>query len=161
MGGGQGLGPIKTILRSLEKVRLNFQEIIVSGANRKLYKHLKKRAKKYKKKACVLGYVDYINELMSVSDIIITKPGGITTAEALTQRLPMVIVKPLPGQEANNTEYLIRKQAAIKISRPSDTHLVIEDLLRYPEKLDSLREAARQISKPNSSLDIARLILGL
>lgn len=160
MGGGQGLGPIKTILKSLEKIKLNFQEVIVTGANRKLHKYLKK-AKKYKKNICVLGYVDYINELMSISDIIITKPGGITTAEALAQRLPIVIVKPLPGQEANNTEYLIRKQAAIRVSQPRDTHVAIEGLLRNPGKLEGLREAARQISKPNASLDAARLALDL
>jgi processive 1,2-diacylglycerol beta-glucosyltransferase len=161
MGGGQGLGPIKTILRSLGKIKLNFQEIIVAGVNRKLYKYLKKKVTKYRKKASVLGYVDNINELMSISDIIITKPGGITTAEALAQRLPMVIVKPLPGQEANNTEYLIRKQAAIKVDQPRDIRSVIEDLLKHPDKLDALKEAARQISKPNASLDTARLILDL
>lgn len=161
MGGGQGLGPIKTILRSLEKIKLNFQEIVVAGVNHKLYKYVKKKVKKYKKKISVLGYVDYINELMSISDIVITKPGGITTAEALAQRLPMVIVKPLPGQEANNTEYLIRKQAAIKVDQPRDTRSVIEDLLKHPDKLDRLKEAARQISNPNASLDIARLVLDL
>jgi processive 1,2-diacylglycerol beta-glucosyltransferase len=160
MGGGQGLGPVKTILRSLEKIKLNFQEIIVTGVNRKLHSYLK-RVKKYKKKICVLGYVDYINELMSIADIIITKPGGITTSEALAQRLPIVIVRPLPGQEANNTEYLIRKQAAIKVSQPRHTHTVIDDLLRHPDKLEQLREAARQISKPNASLDAARLVLDL
>lgn len=160
MGGGQGLGPAKTILRSLEKIKLNFQEIVVTGVNRKLYGYLK-RTKKYKKKICALNYVDYINELMSISDIIITKPGGITTAEALAQRLPIVIVKPLPGQEANNTEYLIRKQAAIKVAKPRETHKVIEDLLRQPDKLQGLKEAALQISKPNASLDIARLVLDL
>jgi processive 1,2-diacylglycerol beta-glucosyltransferase len=161
MGGGQGLGPIKTILRSLEKIKLDFQGVVVAGANRKLYRNLKRKVKKYGKRISVLGYVDYINELMSISDIIITKPGGITTAEALAQRLPIVIVKPLPGQEANNTEYLIRKEAAVRVNQPRDTHAVIEDLLKHPDKLESLKEAARRISKPNASLDIARLVLSL
>ncbi len=161
MGGGQGLGPIKTILASMEKINLNFQEVVVAGVNRKLYKYLKRKVRKYTKRISVLSYVDYINEIMSISDIIITKPGGITTAEALAQRLPMVIVKPLPGQEANNTEYLIKKQAAVKVDFPRNTHKVIEDLLRHPDKLENLKEAARQISKPNASLDTARLVLNL
>ncbi len=161
MGGGQGLGPIKTIVRSLEKVKPQIQELIVTGINKRLYKSLKRKIKKYKKKILLFGYVDNIEELMSISDIIITKPGGVTTSEVLAKNLPMVIIKPIPGQEANNTAYLTEKRAAIKIDKPEDINLAIEDLCANPLKLDRLRDAARRISKPNASLDIARLLLEL
>lgn len=161
MGGGQGLGPIKTIVESLEQVNLEFQEIIVTGINRRLYKSLKRRVKKYKKNILLFGYVDNIHELMSICDIIITKPGGITTAEALAKRLPMVIINPIPGQEASNTEYLTEKQAAIKLDEAQDLSVVIEDLLRNPNKLKLFSEAAERISKPSASLDIAKLLLDL
>ena len=161
MGGGQGLGPIKTIVKSLEKIKLESQEIIVTGSNRKLYNSLKRKIKKYKKKILILGYVNNINELMDVSDIVITKPGGITTAEALAKRLPMIIVKPIPGQEANNALYLTEKEAAIKIDKARDINFVIEDLLMNPTKLNRMRECASCITKPNASFDIARLILAL
>lgn len=161
MGGGQGLGPIKTIVRSLEKTKIDFQELIVAGTNRKLYKSLKRRVKKYKKKIMVFGYVENINELMGIADIIITKPGGVTTSEALAKKIPMIIIKPIPGQEASNTIYLTEKEAAIKINRPKDINLVVEDLLKDPRKLKHLVEASGRISKPHASLDIARLLLGL
>jgi len=161
MGGGQGLGPIKTIVKSLEKIKLESQEIIVTGANKKLYKSLKRKIKKYKKKILVLGYVDTINELMSISDVIITKPGGITTAEALAKKLPMIIVKPIPGQEANNAHYLTEKEAAIEIDKTKDINFIIEDLLMNPMRLSRMRGYAGYISKPNASLDIARLLLAL
>lgn len=160
MGGGQGLGPIKTIIRSLEKVSLETQEIIVTGTNKRLYKYLKRKIKKYKKKIVVFGYANNINELMSVSDIIITKPGGITTAEAMTKRIPMIIVKPIPGQELKNTAYLTKKGAAIKIDKPKDSNSIIENLLRDPNRLNCMRQIATVISKPNASLDIAKLFLG-
>ncbi len=159
MGGGQGLGPIKTIIKSLEKSLKPIQEIIVTGTNKKLYKSLKRKIKKYKNKILLFRYADNIEELMAASDIIISKPGGVTTAEVLVMNLPMVIVKPIPGQEANNTAYLTQKEAAIKIDDPKKTNQAIEDLLKHADKLRHLREAASRISKPQASLDIARLLL--
>lgn len=161
MGGGQGLGPIKTVVKSLEKVKKEIQEIVVTGTNKKLYNSLKRKIKKYKKKILLFGYVNNINELMSISDIIITKPGGVTCAEVLAKHLPMIIVKPIPGQEINNTSYLTEKGAAIKIDEPEDINFIIEDLLKDPDKLNRLCESASRLSKPNSSLDIARLLLQL
>ena len=161
MGGGQGLGPVKTIIKSLEKVKKDFQGMIVTGINKKLYRSLKKKIKKSKKKFLLFGFIDNINELMEISDIIITKPGGITTAEALAKKIPMVIVKPIPGQEASNTAYLMKKGAAIKCDNPKEINLAIEDLLDDPDKLKELSESAQRISKPNASLDAAKLILEL
>ncbi len=161
MGGGQGLGPIKTMVKSLEKVNRPLQEIIVTGTNKKLYRSLKKKVSKYKHKIALFGYAHNIHELMSVSDIIITMPGGITTAEALGKGLPMVIVKPIPGQEVNNTIYLINRGAAIRTDQPRDLNVIIEDLLTNPGKLSAMREAVQGIAKPRASLDIARLLLEL
>lgn len=159
MGGGQGLGPIKTIVKSLEKVEGNLLEIVVSGTNIKLYKTLKKKIKKYKKRVLLYGYAENIAELMTISDLIITKPGGVTTAEALSKRLPLLIVQPIPGQETSNTDFLTAKGAALKIEKAKDVHVVVEDLLRHPEKLKMMREACSFISKPSASLDIAALLL--
>jgi len=159
MGGGQGLGPIKTIVKSLEKVKLPIQEIIVAGTNKKLYNSLKKKIKEYKKRILLYGYVNNINELMSVCDIVITKPGGITTSEALAKKLPLIIVKPLPGQEINNTVYLMEQRAAIKIDKPELTNEVIDDLFSNSQELKRLSESAGRIAKPNAALDIARFIL--
>jgi processive 1,2-diacylglycerol beta-glucosyltransferase len=161
MGGGQGLGPIKTMVKTLEKVKPDLQEIVVTGTNKKLYRSLKRKIKKYKKKILVLGYVDNIDELMSISDIIITKPGGITVSEALAKKIPMIIVKPIPGQEASNTAYLVAKQAAIKVDKAKYINAVVEDLLENPDKLKLLSESAALISKPQASLDIAKLLLTL
>ncbi|MBN2831349.1 MAG: UDP-N-acetylglucosamine--LPS N-acetylglucosamine transferase [Candidatus Omnitrophica bacterium] len=159
MGGGHGLGPIKTICRSLERVKPDIQEIIVTGVNKKLYKSLRRRIKKYAKKILLFGYTQHINELMELADIVISKPGGVTISEVLSKGKPMIIVKPLPGQEANNTRYLTGAGAAIKIDKPKDIYLVIEDLIRNSHKLERIKEAAVKIANPNASLDIARFIL--
>jgi processive 1,2-diacylglycerol beta-glucosyltransferase len=159
MGGGQGLGPIKTIVKTLEKVKVNLQEVVVTGTNKKLYKTLKRRIKKYKKNILLFGYTHYINELMYLSDIVVSKPGGVTTSEVLATGKPMIIIKPLPGQEANNTKYLTEKGAAIKLDNPKKINLIIDDLFKSSQRLDNLSKSARAISKPNSSMEIARLVL--
>ncbi len=161
MGGGQGLGPIKTIVKSLEKLKMSVQELVVTGTNKRLYRSLKEDIRRYKNKILVFGYINNINELMSIADILITKPGGITTAEALAKKIPMIIIKPIPGQEANNAEYLTKKGAAIRLDRPQDINLVIEDLFDNPCKLKQMQEVTSRIAKPNSSLDIARLLLNI
>jgi len=159
MGGGQGLGPIKTIVKSLEKVKEDLQEIVITGNNRKLYNSLRKKIKKFDKTILPFGYVNNINELMDISDIIVTKPGGITTAEALSKKLPMLIIKPIPGQEQNNTAFLTAQGAALEVDDLKEINTVIEELLGCPEKLRGLKDSAERISKPNASFDIARLLL--
>jgi len=161
MGGGQGLGPIKTIVRAFEKTKAKIQEIVVTGTNKKLYKSLKRKIKKYKNNILLFGYVQHINELMHLADIVVSKPGGVTTAEVLAKGKPMIIIKPLPGQEASNTRYLVEKGAAIKLDKPRKINLIIDELINNPHKLNHLSESAKNISKPNSSLDIARFVLGL
>ncbi|MDD2751577.1 MAG: glycosyltransferase [Candidatus Omnitrophica bacterium] len=161
MGGGHGLGPLSEIVSSLEKTSADIQEIVVTGVNTKLYSAIEKEIKKCKKQVVLLGFVDNIRELMSISDLIITKPGGITTAEALAKQLPMIIVQPIPGQEANNTAYLNEKKAAVKVDDPQQINIVVDDLLAHPQKLELLRRSAAAISKPHSSSDIAGLLLGI
>jgi len=159
MGGGQGIGPIKSVVASLEKSKIDFQEIVITGVNKKLYRQIKRRSRHNQKKILLLGYVDQINELMSVAEMIITKPGGITTAEALSKALPMIIIKPIPGQEENNTAYLTEEGAAIRVDNLKNLNKIVEDLLSDAHKLKSLAECASRISKPNAALDIARLLL--
>jgi processive 1,2-diacylglycerol beta-glucosyltransferase len=161
MGGSHGLGPINAVIKSLEKTKPAIQEIIVAGANKKLYNSLNKKINRFGKKVLLFGFIDNVDELMSISDLIITKPGGVTTAEVLAKNLPMIILKPIPGQEANNTMYLTEKGAAIKVEDPRDLCQVIEGLFANPEKLNQLSSSCAKIAKPNASMDIARLLLEL
>lgn len=161
MGGGQGLGPIESIVRSLEKIKKPINVIIVTGTNKKLYARLERKAKQFKNNILLFSYVSKMNELMSVADIIITKPGGITTSEALSKNLPMIIINPIPGQEASNADFLCQNNAALQVADPKRIYLTVERLLNNPAQLKSVRDAAAQISKPNASMDIARLLLEL
>jgi len=161
MGGGQGLGPIKEVISVLDNFKFNLQVIVVCGMNNRVYSWVKKRLKYYKKTILLFGYAQNIEELMSAADVLITKPGGITCAEALSKGLPMLIISPIPGQEANNTSYLINRGAALAVKTPKDLIDIVGNLYNQPDRLKELSEASLRIAKPHAARDIAQLILDL
>jgi len=159
MGGTQGLGPIKELVALLDRSPLPLQMIIACGTNKRLFKWLKARKRNFKKKTVILSFADNIDELMYISTIIVTKPGGITTAEALARGLPMLIVNPIPGQEAMNTKFLLNEGVAVKAQNPSDVIVVLEELLYNKNKLKIMSDKAKSLSKPDSARAIAALML--
>lgn len=160
MGGGLGLLPMKNIISKLDKVSLPLHIIAVSGKNRKLYGKLKAIEKNINHPLIVFGYVNNISEIMEISDLLISKPGGMTTSEALIKSLPMIIYKPLPGQESGNTEFLVRKNVAVKMGRIKDLPGLVEALLDNPDKLHEMRKNIEALRKPFPTLKIANHILG-
>jgi len=157
MGGGQGLGPIKTIVKSLNNLETDLQLIVIAGVNTKLYKGLKKM--RLTKKHLLFKYVHNVDELMAVSSIIITKPGGLTISEVLAKGLVSVVVNPIPGQEENNTRYLIKNNAAFRIKKASHVSGIVEGLLSNRKNYDIMRANAKSIARPKAALEIAELIL--
>lgn len=161
MGGGQGLGPIEDLIYAINTIEKPFQIIVVCGTNKKLRNWLEKRKLLFRKKMAVLGYTKEVEMLMDVSDLVVTKPGGLTTAEALTKNLPLVIVNPIPGQEAKNTEFLLSEGVAVKAKNPLDAAVLIEDLLNHPKKLEQMKLNTQKHAQPQSAINAANLILEL
>lgn len=161
MGGGQGLGPIKEIVWQLNKIRASLQLIILAGTNKRLFNWLNSKLRYLKKKVLIYSYVDNVHTLMRSSDIVITKPGGLTSAEAMSQGLPIVIINPIPGQEVNNARFLLGEGVAVKAQDVEDIRLLIEELIANPYKLSQMQERAFQCAKPNAAMDIAKLLIEL
>ena len=159
MGGGQGLGPIAELVNELNRISCPLQLIVVAGSNKRLFDWLEKRKRSLRFKTVAYGFTAEVYELMSVSSLIVTKPGGLTISESLSKELPIIILNPIPGQEAKNTEFLINEGAAVKADNAADAALLTEMLLGNRSKLEHMRGNARRIAKPRSSTDIARLIL--
>ena len=112
-----------------------------------------------RKKIKILGYAENVDELMDISSLIITKPGGITISESLAKGLPLIIIRPIPGHEMMNTNYLVSNKLAIKVDRIQDVGLFVEELLSKPETLLNMQKRAKAFARPNSAMDIARTIL--
>jgi len=159
MGGGQGLGPIKKIINALDGLTMDFQIISVTGSNKRLYNYLKRKQKRYKKKMYITSFANNIDELMSVSTLIVTKPGGLTTAEALTKHLPMVIIDPLPGQETLNTNFLLKKGLVVKVKDEFELGEVVLELLKNPKRINNMCALAKKFARPDAAIKTAKLIL--
>ena len=160
MGGSQGIGAMEEVARELVLDKTHqYQLLVITGKNRRLYNKLSRIAKKMPESIKVMRYVENIDKLMDASDLIITKAGGLTTAEALVKKLPILIVDPIPGHERMNTDFLVDKGAAVEIDDFGRIHEKINRLLDSKNALLKMSKRAEELSKPESSLDIAKLAL--
>lgn len=160
MGGGLGLGAVQETVKALLLSAHDLQILAVAGKNVRLYNQLIKIRKKHSN-LHVFGYVENIVEHMSVADLIVTKPGGLTTAEVLAKKLPMVIVDPLPGQEHRNKDFLLNWGLAVKVNGRSSVSALINHLLENNLRMKHMKEMADYFSKPDAADRIADFVLSL
>jgi processive 1,2-diacylglycerol beta-glucosyltransferase len=156
LGGGFGMGPVAEILAELDKVPGQFQTLVVTGRNEELRRKLATQNRKHP--THVLGYSTNMHELMAVADLIITKPGGLTTSEALALGKPLFILNPIPGQEAANSDFLLERGAAVKVNRVEDLPFRIEKLLGS-KKLAEMAKAAKSLGRPQSATAVCQEVL--
>jgi processive 1,2-diacylglycerol beta-glucosyltransferase len=156
LGGGFGMGPVAEILGELDKMPQEFQTLVVAGRNEELRKELAVHDRKHP--THVLGFVTNMHELMAVSDLIISKPGGLTSSEALAMGKPIFILNPIPGQEAANSDFLLQRGAAAKVNRVEDLPYGLGQLLGS-KKLAEMGRAAKSLGRPSSAVDICKEVL--
>jgi len=155
MGGSRGLGARFKTIKQLDRTTGDFTIDVVTGTNRKLRKKLLKARHKFQHPIRIRGYVKDAMALMHRASLLIGKPGGMTSAEAMASGIPMLLIRPLPGQERGNTEMLVRHGAAIQVDRDRDLPGVVTSLLSKPALLDKMAFRARSIGKPHAAKDIA------
>ena len=164
-GGGEfGLGKTKTaeIFSNFVEETLNnkTQIIAISGKNPKMKESFETIVQKYNSKdVVILSFTNEIPELMSISDLVVTKPGGLTTSESLASHLPMVIINPIPGQEEENAMFLEKNGAGIWLKHTDNPYDILSDVLNNDEKLTYMKQKSKQISKPFASKDICEIVM--
>ncbi len=157
MGGSRGFGSLEDTVKTLDELPIRHQLVVVCGKNKRLFNKLS-RLSRHKNHMQVFGYVKDIHRLMTASDILISKPGGLTCSEALAMQIPMVLINPIPGQEERNVKFLLKHRVA-RIARTSeDLHKNLLDLIRHPHKLQQMRLAASQLSKPHAAWEAAHQV---
>lgn len=162
-GGGEfGLGRNRTveILRELTKYLFDYQIFAVSGKNKKMYNEfLNIQNELNNSDLHVCDYTNKVPELMSISSLVITKPGGLTSSESLASGLPILIINPIPGQEEENAEFLEKSGAGIWIKNLDDAPNVFNSILNNENKLNEMKNCAYKISHKYSTKDICNLLL--
>ena len=156
LSGGFGMGPVGKILGELDKVSHEFQTLAVCGRNEELRRELASQDRKHP--THVLGFASNMHELMAVADLIITKPGGLTSSEALAMGKPLLILDPIPGQEAANSDFLLEHGAAVKVNRPEDLPYRIGQLLGS-KKLAEMAKAAKALGRPKAAQAICEEVV--
>lgn len=142
MGGYGSLGSTKKICKEITDSAVPVQGIVVCGNNKKLYHSLQAVGTSARNPLVRLGYVNNMEELMSAADLIITKSGGLTVTEALTMHLPLVIFKPIPGQEEENAIFVQRVGAGEVACTEEELEGLLNRYLNYPKEIEKMRKKA-------------------
>ena len=163
-GGEYGFGKDKTFnrLKAIIDTFPNLQVIAIAGRNEKMKERFDALVEETNSQNTVriLSYTNQVPELMSVSDLVITKPGGLTTTESLASGLPLIIIDPLPGQEEENADFIEKSGAGRWIKENDDIQNILFDVLGNTYKLQDMKIRARLIAKKNSTKDICEKLLG-
>lgn len=158
-GGALGMSPASAVVRQILQLDRDFQAIIVCGRNEEMLAEISALVKGRPDDFRVFGYTTEISDFMAAATILLSKPGGMTTAEALARGLPMVILDPIGGQEERNADVLLECGAALKCTELTLITHKLRLLLDDPEKLQRMSNNARTLGRPNAAADIARIVM--
>lgn len=159
MGGGAGIGSLETVAERLLKLDRDFQLIALAGKNATALAALQELARAYPGKLFPQGFTHQVERLMACADLVITKPGGLTTSECLALGLPMIINSPIPGQEERNADFLLEQGAAMKAIDGVTLEYRIRTLLDHPEKLAAMRACAKALGRPLAAREVLHHVL--
>lgn len=162
-GGEYGFGKDTTfnILKTIIEEFDNLQVVAIAGKNVKMQAKFETLIKETDSEDTVkvLSYTNKVPELMSISDIVISKPGGLTTTESLASGLPIIVINPIPGQEEENAEFLEQKGVGIWLKKNDNIKEKLREILSSTEKIKEMKINARLLSKKNSTADICKILL--
>lgn len=132
MGGGLGIGLSKSMLQTLYQFREKLQILFVTGKNTSLYNEMIDNRDFSHPNFHLYGFVENTDELMDAADLLMTKPGGVTCTEAMAKQLPIIMLKPIPGQEEDNFLYMLEQKLGIPVSKPEELELLLTYLIDSP-----------------------------
>lgn len=162
-GGEMGLGKDKTceVLKTLINCFSSIQIIAISGRNQAMNEEFKLIVSQAKceDRVKVLDYTKQVPELMSVCDLVVSKPGGLTTTESIASELPMIIINPLPGQEEQNAQFLEKSEVGIWIRKNDNVKEKLESIINNEDKLKQMSTNAKALAKKTSTRNICNIIM--
>ena len=162
-GGAFGIGKRTTtyIFRALVRLMHEYQIIAVCGKNKRMKEKFDKIVDSYgiENRVKVLPFTNKVPELMHISDFVVTKPGGLTLTESLASGLPLLIINPIPGQEEENADFLVRHGAGIWIKKEDEVAKTIKHVYRHPEMVSEMRESVKTLARPDSTKNICEVLM--
>jgi processive 1,2-diacylglycerol beta-glucosyltransferase len=162
--GALGVSSAERIVEVLGKLTMPVQVVVICGKNEKLRQNVLDQLNRHPEPVAhlnfkVLGYTTEMDEWMKSADLYIGKPGGLTTAEAMSCGLPMVIYQPIPGQEERNSDFLLENGAAVKCNQLATMAYKVDLLLKNPERMAKMRRRALDLSHPDAARQIIQKLI--
>jgi processive 1,2-diacylglycerol beta-glucosyltransferase len=161
--GGFGVGSVDALIAALMRLQHRAQIVAICGRNEELKERLAREASQLKADANVFvkpfGYTKEMDELMTASDLVLGKPGGLTTCEALAKGLVFVIVNPIPGQEERNSDHLLEAGVGIRCNNLPTLAYKLDKLLADPERFGTMQVNSRRIGRPNAAKEIVEQLV--
>ncbi|WP_042278382.1 MGDG synthase family glycosyltransferase [[Clostridium] dakarense] len=163
MGGSFGAGNIKETLAELMEIDRDFQILVITGRNESLREKIEKGLSQHfhDKTVKVLGFTNKMNDILASVDVLVSKPGGLTTTESLLKDVPMIVPYYIPGQEEENLDFLSNCGAVLRTTKKYNLSVLLKVLIDDPSRLDMLKRNIRSIRKFNSSQNIANLVVDI
>ncbi len=157
MVGAEGSPKALANIAQLAQLNLDAQLLVVSGRNEALRRRVEQLPARMLLRA--LGFVDNVAELMCAADLLLTKAGGVTLAEAFCSGVPVVVHDVLPGQEAGNLEHVLAQQAVVYAPDPEALARIAQELIHDPSRRAALAERGARLARPQASREIVRGLL--
>lgn len=161
--GGFGVGSVDALIAAMMPLQHRAQIVAICGRNEELKARLSRQASRLREDATVIvkpfGYTNEMDELMTASDIVLGKPGGLTTSEALAKGLAFAIVNPIPGQEERNSDHLLEAGVGIRCNNLPTLAYKLDRLLADPARLASMQTNSRKMGHPNAAKEIVERII--
>jgi len=158
MAGSFGVSNVLHIYKDIVKLATPFQLLLITGRNQKLYDAFEKEIVDSPKQTKLVFFTDEVEKYMHASDLIVTKPGGLTVSEALACDIPMAVFDAIPGQEEDNANFLVAHEMGVRIQEGDSCAEIVDALLADHERLAKMRSSCEKFDKSQSSKNILSLI---
>jgi len=159
MGGGSGVGPLVEAAERIAALSSAPRVVVVCGMNHRLRDQVDRLPAARTGQVRTFGFTHEVDALLEACDIVVSKAGGLTCAEALVKGTPLVLFRPTPGQEVRNTSYLESEGAAIHADTLDEVGAAVASLLADPARLARMHDAEARIAAPRAAQVIAERVL--
>jgi processive 1,2-diacylglycerol beta-glucosyltransferase len=156
--GGYGVGPVESLIRTLQEIHHPVQIVVICGKNKRLETRLTPFSET-RHPMKIVGFTNEMDSWMAASDLLVGKAGGLTSSEALARGLVLVILNPIPGQEERNSDHFLEEGVGIRCNNLPALAYKIDHLLADKKRFSRMQEAVKRVARPHSASEIVSIVL--
>jgi processive 1,2-diacylglycerol beta-glucosyltransferase len=159
IGSGIGDGKVRQMAEGILQREVTGVLCIVAGRNYTLQQNLVGLHGNARLQLRVLGFIDYLDDLIAASDLVITKSGGLITSEVMARGTPLLVTEPIRGQEEFNADYVVTAGVGVQARLTDSVPYMVESLISDTPRMVRMRQNAAVYGRPRAALDVADIVL--